>query len=273
MSLFINEYAPDYQSVEVAGTFVEGESPLYRIEYYAIDSNTGRLELVPNSAVGFEASTANNPVSNNRVIQAAYGARAIALIQTTDGIDTVIDFVDFSISSAPTPTTGAALNMTPELVTVEGAGVSWAKVGTGTSKEDFTWEKQEATLGTLNTGQTYGEPEPEPEPVPTVVTAEAVVAWSGLKNLKPDEITALEQVVLATNVYVDNLPSIDRKADGTWAETTKLGALMLAARLYRRKNTVDGVQAVGELTTYIPRYDNDIARLLNIDTFRKPVIG
>ncbi|WP_176484099.1 hypothetical protein [Glutamicibacter sp. BW80] len=52
-----------------------------------------------------------------------------------------------------------------------------------------------------------------------------------------------------------------------------MGAVMLASRLYRRKNSPHGIESVGDMSTYVSRYDSDISRLLNIDTFRKPLVG
>jgi hypothetical protein len=80
-------------------------------------------------------------------------------------------------------------------------------------------------------------------------------------------------VVASVNVYVESLPNIDRDFFDAWDKTTILGAVMLAARMYRRKNSPGGIEAVGEMTTYVSRYDSDIARLLNIDSFRKPMVG
>ena len=47
---------------------------------------------------------------------------------------------------------------------------------------------------------------------------------------------------------------------------------MLTARLHRRRNSAAGIEAMTELgATYVSRYDNDIARLLRIDSFQTPV--
>ena len=106
-----------------------------------------------------------------------------------------------------------------------------------------------------------------------MITAQAVIDWMGRPNLTEQDLAALEMVLAAVNEYVESLPSIDRDVVGGWAGTTALGAVMLAARIYRRKNSPGGIEAVGDMTTYVSRYDSDIARLLNIDTFRKPMVG
>lgn len=112
------------------------------------------------------------------------------------------------------------------------------------------------------------------------VEPRAVIDYLGLSDDFEDP--GLEIVCQAVSAYVDGLPSIERVAIDQgphgparvqWAETTYLGALMLAARLYRRRNSPAGVEAVGDSMTYVTRYDSDISRLLRIDQFNRPVIG
>lgn len=106
-----------------------------------------------------------------------------------------------------------------------------------------------------------------------MIAAQEVINWMGVDLPYGDEDTHLSLVIPAVNAHVEGLPSIDRNPDGTWQATTQLGAVMLAARMYRRKNSPGGIEAVGEVTTYVSRYDSDIARLLNIDSFKKPMVG
>lgn len=105
-----------------------------------------------------------------------------------------------------------------------------------------------------------------------MITTQDVINWSDLKTVLTDD-KHLVLIVPAVNSYVSSLPNIDLLEDGSWAETTRMGAVMLAARWYRRKNSPGGIESAGDTTTYIARYDSDISRLLNIDTFIKPVIG
>ncbi|MNW52381.1 hypothetical protein D3C74_298990 [compost metagenome] len=109
-----------------------------------------------------------------------------------------------------------------------------------------------------------------------MITATDVIEWLELRTVTTDDFH-LQLIVPAVNSYVDSLPSIERVTleDGTtnWAGTTQLGAVMLASRLYRRKNSPHGIESVGDMSTYVSRYDSDISRLLHIDTFRKPLVG
>ncbi|UVK60159.1 head-to-tail adaptor [Arthrobacter phage SerialPhiller] len=109
------------------------------------------------------------------------------------------------------------------------------------------------------------------------ITAQAVQEWLGLTVT--DE--AVAAVVPAVNGFVDGLelPGITTtNADGTtstaWSAQTELGAKMLAARLYRRRNSPAGVEAITEAgAAFVARYDSDISRLLQLDGFAGPRIG
>ncbi len=108
-----------------------------------------------------------------------------------------------------------------------------------------------------------------------MITAQDVLDWMGHSApTKPEDLKNLELVVLAVIKYVESLPNIDLDPSGFyWAANTELGAIMLAARMYQRRNSPGGVTAVGDTTTYVSRYDSDIARLLNLDSFMKPMVG
>jgi hypothetical protein len=50
-------------------------------------------------------------------------------------------------------------------------------------------------------------------------------------------------------------------------------AVMLAARLVRRRNSPGGVETFGESVTYVSRYDPDIARALHSGVWAAPGVG
>jgi hypothetical protein len=50
-------------------------------------------------------------------------------------------------------------------------------------------------------------------------------------------------------------------------------AVMLAARLVRRRNSPGGVESFGESVTYVSRYDPDIGRALHSGTWSMPGVG
>jgi len=59
-----------------------------------------------------------------------------------------------------------------------------------------------------------------------------------------------------------------------WPPGVKLGALMLAARLDRRRNSSAGVESFSEMgVNYVSRYDADLDRQLRINGWQFPAVG
>lgn len=87
----------------------------------------------------------------------------------------------------------------------------------------------------------------------------------------------LGRVVDATNALVTALPdknTVTVYGVEQWAADTQLGAVMLAARLYTRRNSPNGIEAMSDGgATYVSRYDSDIARMLKIDQHALPRVG
>lgn len=105
-----------------------------------------------------------------------------------------------------------------------------------------------------------------------MITTADVISWMGNPT---QDVAALELIVPAVNYYVDALPQIDRSADGSWESTTKLAAVLLAARWFKRQYspgaTIDGAVDGGQMR--ITKYDSDIARMLHIDGFERPQVA
>lgn len=94
--------------------------------------------------------------------------------------------------------------------------------------------------------------------------ATAAAQWSKLTAPDP----ALEQCAAAVATLIATLSHVTRP----WPPDIELGATMLTARLYRRRNSPNGVESLTDMgATYVSRYDSDIARLLKIDSFALPV--
>lgn len=102
-----------------------------------------------------------------------------------------------------------------------------------------------------------------------MLTEQDVINWMGLTQ----DVEALASIVPAVNRLVEDLANIDREEDGTWSGTTRLGATLLAARLYKRKDTASGMTGGVDGALYVARFDSDIDRLLHLGAFRKPIIG
>lgn len=107
-------------------------------------------------------------------------------------------------------------------------------------------------------------------------TNTAVVNWLGLRTPSQADQAILTEVVAAANAYVGGLPIVIDRQDpaADWPAGVMLGATMLAARLYRRRNSASGVEAITESgAQYVARYDSDISRMLGIDGFKRPAVG
>lgn len=79
-------------------------------------------------------------------------------------------------------------------------------------------------------------------------------------------IAAVEALVTSYN---------EAPADGEqWPANLQLGAVMLAARIYRRRNSPAGVESMGEIgPVYVSRNDPDLAQLLKIGKYAPPKVG
>ena len=101
---------------------------------------------------------------------------------------------------------------------------------------------------------------------PAEVVAE-VARWSGLRATSaadPALVLAAEAVV----AYVEGLPILSDRADtsAAWPASVRLGAVMLTARTWRRKDTPTGVASVGDGSiAYVARFDPDMSRMLGLD--------
>lgn len=103
------------------------------------------------------------------------------------------------------------------------------------------------------------------------ITEGEVTAWT-----KEPASANLTSVVAAVNSYVSGLPVVQQVAtDATaWPADVQLGAIMLAARLIKRRNSPNGIEAATDMNvTYTARYDSDISRLLQLDGHRLPAVG
>jgi hypothetical protein len=117
----------------------------------------------------------------------------------------------------------------------------------------------------------------------------SVLVTQQLGLLDPDSETGalVEQAVHAVNslllqwfgendlYYLDYPPALqDEKYYYQWKPQFTHGATMLAARIYRRRNSPAGVESFGELgPLYVQRNDPDIAILLGLGSYRRPAVG
>lgn len=103
-----------------------------------------------------------------------------------------------------------------------------------------------------------------------LVTPQAVAKYLKLTNAALTELEDVTNAVIALIVSYKGIP-----APGTqWGDDIKLGATMLAARIYRRRNSPAGVESLGELgPVYVSRNDPDLAQLLKLGRYATPQVG
>lgn len=123
---------------------------------------------------------------------------------------------------------------------------------------------------------------PSPEtvaglPTPGPATVPAVKVHLDIDDARDD--ARLTSIVAAVNAIVRALP-VARVAAGAedWSgdevQHVVEGATMLAARLWRRKDSPDGIAAFGEAgPVYVQRNDPDIAMLLQLGAYARPAVG
>jgi hypothetical protein len=111
-----------------------------------------------------------------------------------------------------------------------------------------------------------------------MITTGQVKAWLHLGDEGDDVL--LGDVVAATNAWVAAtawvaglpVPPDDDPA-GLWPADVTQGAVMLAARLYRRRNTPSGVEPFTDGAVYLPRRDADVDLLLHLGYYAPPRVG
>jgi len=88
----------------------------------------------------------------------------------------------------------------------------------------------------------------------------------------PEDTEGFTDVVAAVNSLVRGW--LTPAPDGEWAAHHRYGATLLAARMYRRKDSPAGFQLQGmEGAVYVSRNDPDIAQLLGLGAFAPPRVG
>ena len=107
--------------------------------------------------------------------------------------------------------------------------------------------------------------------MPLTVPLADVESWLGLTA--GQDSTHTTPATKAAEAYVNGLPWADGLDE--WPDDgRKHGAVMLAARLYRRRNTPSGVEPFGaDAATFVTRTDPDVARLLRIGASGLPRTG
>jgi len=94
------------------------------------------------------------------------------------------------------------------------------------------------------------------------VTTREASAWVTQRQLLV--LTAVGDTHFTVNAAVT-----DYQPDGE----TYQGAVMYAAREYRRRNSPAGIEMFGDVTSFVSRYDPDIDRALQTGAYARPVVS
>lgn len=96
-----------------------------------------------------------------------------------------------------------------------------------------------------------------------------------LRITTTDDDDLITAAVDGANAWVITLPASVPDAANEWLANTTYGATMLAGRLYRRRNSPAGVEAFSDLggAVYVQRNDPDIAMMLRIGAYARPMVG
>lgn len=107
-----------------------------------------------------------------------------------------------------------------------------------------------------------------------MITVEDVKTWLHLAADDTSDDALLGEVVDATNAWVAATAYVKELPDpAVWPADVTQGAVMLAARLYRRRNTPGGIDALADQAVYVPRRDADVDSLLHQAAFAPPRVG
>lgn len=105
-----------------------------------------------------------------------------------------------------------------------------------------------------------------------MISVDDVKLWLRISDTTDDEL--ISECVEATNVWVARRPVVVELDDpAAWPADVSLGAIMLAARLYRRRNTPSGIETYADAAVYVPRRDGDVDALLSLGYYAVPRVG
>lgn len=121
----------------------------------------------------------------------------------------------------------------------------------------------------------------EPTPAEPTTAGPATLATVSRAIFGTDVPPAAERsdvvdAVDAVNSWIATRPHLAPVAGSDppeWVPHHRYGARLLAARIYRRKDSPAGVLQGYDGAVYVQRNDPDVAQLLGLGAYRKPRIG
>jgi hypothetical protein len=111
-----------------------------------------------------------------------------------------------------------------------------------------------------------------------------VIAWLRLNTPTPPDAAIVADVALAAEPQCEaarpefaapvDPPTDPPSSTYTPDREVYMAAVMLAARLYQRRNSPGGIEGFGDMgAIYITRWDNEIDRALRVGNWRRAVLG
>ena len=103
------------------------------------------------------------------------------------------------------------------------------------------------------------------------VIVDDVATWLRVPTGIDSDILA--EVCAAVTLWVNRLPCVvdDLADDEPWTSDIRLGANMLSARFYRRRNSPSGIDTITDAgAIYLPRRDADVDTLLRLNEYNAP---
>lgn len=104
----------------------------------------------------------------------------------------------------------------------------------------------------------------------TSIDGPGVSAWLKLPAPSAEDAALLDEIAASVSAWVNDFaPLAGRTEAGDWTSSTSLGAKMLAGRLWRRRNSPNGVEVFTDQgAAYVSRFDPDVARMLRLNVPR-----
>lgn len=112
--------------------------------------------------------------------------------------------------------------------------------------------------------------------VPKWLAPASVKEWLRLSEQDNSDDDLIQRVSAMAEPYVERCRPEFLNADtGEYVPDAEAysGAVMYAAREYRRRNSPAGVEVFGDAVSFVTRYDTDIERALRTGSWAGPVIA
>jgi hypothetical protein len=122
------------------------------------------------------------------------------------------------------------------------------------------------------------DPLTPPTFAPAWLAPQSVKDWLRLRGDDLTDDALIESVCAMAEPYVERcrpeflVPAADPEPAAYRPDAEAYnGAVMYAAREYRRRNSPGGIEVFGETTSFVTRYDTDIERALHTGAWAPPI--